>query len=359
MMTSHQMILFTDLLMSGKPRTRLIIMLVIGALLMLTSLLVFFTTGTRFVYVHLMYLPVVLGAMTFGIPGGLLFGLLAGLCIGPFMPLDTLTGEMQSVSGWVFRTVFFMLTGSVVGTFSALFKQRIRSAQGLAFKLAETYEQNLRTFVGLVESRDNETVGHCERVAYNAFQLGQKMGLKSEELDELYWAGLMHDLGKISVPEVILKKPGKLNDMEYALMRRHTIYGHDILQAVSPFFANIAVGVRAHHEKYDGSGYPDGLKGEDIPLYGRILAVVDVFEALTSHRTYRTPLAQQEAIQYLQEHTGSHFDPQLVPAFIQLIEKGEVMMADQEAPARTRRVPRGLVRRMERNQSGPQAGSLP
>lgn len=348
-MTSHQMILLTDLLMSAKPRTRMTIIVVIFLLMVLTSVLVFSTTGTRFVYVHLMYIPVVLGAVSFGIPGGVLFGLLAGVFIGPFMPLNTLTGEMQSLSGWGFRTLFFMLTGSVVGTFAALFKQRIRSAQGLAFKLAETYEQNLRTFVGLVESRDNETVGHCERVAYNAFQLGQKVGLSGEELDELYWAGLMHDLGKISVPEVILKKPGKLNDMEYALMRRHTIYGHDILHAVSPFFEHIAKGVRAHHEKFDGTGYPDGLTGENIPLYGRILAVVDVFEALTSHRTYRTPQSREEATRYLQEHSGTHFDPALVSPFVELIEHGEVMMADQETPVRVRKGPRGLIKRLEKN----------
>lgn len=352
MLTSHQMIQLTDILMSGKPRTRIIIMLVIGFFLVLTTLLVYLTTGTRFVYVHLMYIPVVLGAISFGVRGGLFFGLLAGLSIGPFMPLNTLTGEMQSLGGWVFRTVFFMLTGSVVGTFASLFKQRIRSSQGLAFKLAETYEQNLKTFVGLVESRDNETVGHCERVAYNAFQLGQKVGLKSEELDELYWAGLMHDLGKISVPEVILKKPGKLNDMEYALMRRHTIYGHDILNAVSPFFSNIAKGVRAHHEKFDGSGYPDSLQGEDIPLFGRILAVVDVFEALTSHRTYRTPLDLPEAMQYLKDHSGTHFDPALVPAFLDLIEQGEIMLADQQNTVRYKRTPRGILKNLEKNHLG-------
>src|SRR5690606_13984378 len=129
--------------------------------------------------------------------------------------------------------------------------------------------------------------GHCERVAQNAVSVGRVLGLPTNDLKALYWAGLLHDLGKIGVPEDILRKPGRLTGDEYTVMKRHARLGYEILMTVSSAFEELAEGVYTHHERFDGAGYPRGLKGEDIPIFGRILAVVDVFEAVTSERPYR------------------------------------------------------------------------
>ena len=290
------------------------------------ALIVYAAGGTTSVYPHLFYIPVVLAAYLFGIPGALLAGVACGLIAGPIMPLNRELGLSQNTVSWVYRLAFF----TSVGVFSAaLLEARSRilaKHRQTAEELFQAYGKCLTTFASLVAMRDEQTSFHCERVAANAVTLGRAVDLDEQDLKELYWEGILHDLGKIATPSEILLKPGKLTTDEYNEIKKHAKLGAEILQGISKRFTTLAEGVQSHHEKWDGSGYPDGLSGTDIPLNGRILAIVDVFEALTSDRPYRNAMNACEALEVIRDGAGSHFDPDLVPAFVSLFELGQILV---------------------------------
>lgn len=190
----------------------------------------------------------------------------------------------------------------------------------------------LRSLAAIAEERDRELAGHSERVAENSVRIGQELGLSSNELHKLWWAGLLHDLGKIGVAESILNKPGPLNDVELVEVQKHPDYGASILSAFGGDVADISKAVRFHHEKWNGSGYPLGIVGDAIPLSARVLAVADVFEALTSRRAYRSALTPEQAAIYILRESGQHFDPSVVKAFDVCFRAGVLLFASQVPP---------------------------
>lgn len=314
-------------LRQGKRLSPLQGLVAVVALIGATGALVYMTGGTKYAYLHLMYLPVILAAYLWEKPGGGAAGLVAGLVLGPLMPVDTETGLTQTAFSWGLRMTMFTAVGLAAGQAQSLLSQRLRAVERAMAELSDSHVRFLTTFARAVSLRDEPTGGHCERVAQNAAALGQAMGLADRSLTDLYWAGMLHDLGKLSVPERILLKPGRLTPEEYAVVKQHSDKGADMLQSVSADLALIAGGVRAHHERWDGTGYPRGLKGEAIPLYGRILAIVDVFEALTCQRPYREPMSPQAAVTYLHEHAGTHFDPAILAVFVQLFSEGKISVS--------------------------------
>ncbi len=166
------------------------------------------------------------------------------------------------------------------------------------------------------EYRDEETSNHVIRMAKYARLIAEAMGLDREEAEVIELAAPMHDIGKIGVPDEILLKPGRLPPEEFEIMKRHTLIGHDILKdSPSEYLQMGAVIALGHHEKFNGAGYPYGLKGEEIPLCARIVAVADVYDALTSVRPYKRAWSTKEAMEYLIRHSGSHFDPRCIEAF--------------------------------------------
>jgi putative two-component system response regulator len=167
------------------------------------------------------------------------------------------------------------------------------------------------------EHRDPETGAHILRMAHYSRLIGRRLGLSAEQQELLLAAAPMHDIGKVGTPDMILLKPGRLDDEEMAIMRRHAIIGYQVLSAgTSPLLKAAAQIAYSHHEKFDGSGYPRGLKGEDIPLFGRIVAVADVFDALTSARPYKVAWTVDKARQMLIDGKGRHFDPVCVEALL-------------------------------------------
>jgi putative two-component system response regulator len=166
-------------------------------------------------------------------------------------------------------------------------------------------------------ARDPYTVSHQQRVASLACVLAQEMGLAPERIEALRLAGSLHDLGKIAVPLEILSKPGKLSDLEFALIKTHPQVGNDILQPIN-FPGGVNQIILQHHERLDGSGYPQGLKGEDILLEARILGVADVVEAMCSHRPYRPSLGLDKALEEISRHRGTLYDPVVVDACLKL-----------------------------------------
>jgi len=166
------------------------------------------------------------------------------------------------------------------------------------------------------EFKDNETGMHVIRMSYYSRIIAESLNLNSEWVDMLYNSSPMHDIGKIGIPDHVLLKPGKLDDDEWEIMKKHVTYGVEILEGHQSDLLKMAVEIaETHHEKFDGTGYPNGLVGENIPLTGRIVAISDVFDALTSERPYKKAWSTEKAVAYIEEETGKHFDPQIVDAF--------------------------------------------
>jgi putative two-component system response regulator len=181
----------------------------------------------------------------------------------------------------------------------------------------------------VVESRDPSTGGHVERVANYAVALGRALGLEQPQCDGLRRAGFVHDIGKICVPDAILLKPGKLTPDERRIMERHVEVGYELLRPMRTFAESLPA-VRCHHERLDGSGYPQGLRGADVPLIAQIIGMVDVFDALTTDRVYRAALSREEAFAVLEDETkrGLH-DPSLLETFVKLINANPAATAEQ------------------------------
>jgi putative nucleotidyltransferase with HDIG domain len=207
-------------------------------------------------------------------------------------------------------------------------RRQAREIEAAYEELEETYDQTLKALMSALDARDRETEGHSMRVSRLACLLGEKLGLEEEELKALERGSLLHDIGKIGISDTILHKPGKLTDDEWKIMRLHPDIGARIVERI-PFLQESMSVVRYHHERWDGSGYPLGIKGRDIPVHARIFAVVDVFDALTSNRSYRKKSAPDEAVQYLREQSDILFDEEIVENLAQLpyadfIEGGRV-----------------------------------
>jgi putative nucleotidyltransferase with HDIG domain len=202
------------------------------------------------------------------------------------------------------------------------YQQSLQYAHDLKRTYARLQRAIFQSLLGLanaLEAKDPYTRGHSTRVADLAGQLARRMGLPRAETEAIAQAALLHDLGKIGVPETILRKAGALTEEEWEIMRRHPVVGAQIVAPLE-FFDDGAIIVRHHHERVDGSGYPDGLKGEAIPLGARIVAIADVYDALTSRRPYRGRLTHAEAIEILLDERDRALDSQLVGLFVDMIE---------------------------------------
>ena len=186
--------------------------------------------------------------------------------------------------------------------------------------LRATYRQTLEALGRAVDRRDGITGGHCVRVAEYSRILGQRIiGAKPQELQTLEYGGLLHDIGKIAVPDAILQKNGPLTDDEWTVMRQHPCLGHEILYGIA-FLADALPIVLYHHERFDGRGYPDGLKGEAVPLGARIFSVADAFDAMTADRHYRAALTLDETMSELRQNSGTQFDPEVIAVLDELAD---------------------------------------
>ncbi len=191
-----------------------------------------------------------------------------------------------------------------------------------ADELEKSYVSTVRVLAAAIDARDPYTHGHSTRVSLLAVQLGKEIGLDAEALDDLEVACLFHDIGKIKTPDAILRKRNKLGPEEYKEMMRHPVDGAAIL-GKAPSLHKYILPVRHHHERFDGSGYPDGLEGKDIPLFAAIISITDTYDAMTSDRPYRTARTDEETLQELISCAGKQLDPDLVAAFLRVIERND------------------------------------
>lgn len=195
-----------------------------------------------------------------------------------------------------------------------LVEQRTAELDRALNSLEGSYRSTLKALTAALETRDSETHGHSERVVTYSLRLGREYGLSSEEMKALEFGSLLHDIGKIGVPDSILRKPAKLTEEEWVRMREHPVHGQQILRGIE-FLQGAAKVVAQHHEQWDGSGYPHGLRGEEIDVCARIFAVADAFDAITSDRVYRRGKSYEAAAQELDDWAGRQFDPKVVEAF--------------------------------------------
>ena len=182
------------------------------------------------------------------------------------------------------------------------------------------FEETVMTLAKTIDAKDAYTRGHSQRVAAYARQIAEKLGWLEDEQRKIYFMGLLHDIGKIGVPEAIINKTTRLTDVEYGQIKQHTVIGSEILELIAEF-PELAVGARSHHERYDGKGYPDGFAGSQIPVYARVIAVADAYDAMTSRRSYRDVLPQDVVRGEIAKGRGTQFDPQFADIMLQIIDE--------------------------------------
>lgn len=191
-------------------------------------------------------------------------------------------------------------------------------------------EQTMQTFVNFIEAKDPSTSGHSLRVAQYSRMIAEKLGFCENECSRIYYIALMHDCGKIFIPDEILTKPGRLTDKEFEIMKKHTLYGAEILRDFTAI-EGMGSGALTHHERYDGKGYPNGIAGEDIPIIGRIICVSDAFDAMNSRRCYRSSLSEEVILNELKSNRAKQFDPVIVDCLLALINSGEIRFSDSQS----------------------------
>jgi len=257
----------------------------------------------------LYFLPIVIAAAWFGLRGSVYAALSASILFslhafldwpGNYMEQANQVGELGSF--WV------------VGLVSGFLFDRERS---LLKKVAQANEETIFSLVSALDLREKNTRFHSQRVRDYTLIIAKQLGAHENIERTIGLGALLHDIGKIAVPDHILLKPGKLTSEEWEIMRTHAAAGYNLIKEIS-FLKDVAEIVYSHHEHFDGSGYPRGLKGDEIHMGARLFAVIDVYDALTSERPYRSPMNHQEAISVIKEESGAHFDPTIVEVFLRM-----------------------------------------
>lgn len=244
-----------------------------------------------------------------------------------FTPDGSLTGYLEGISRLDRQTaqeqqeqiLNSVLTAvlSVLATAFLLYPlmlAMLRQTSGLSLRLLDSNLSLMRSLGNAIAKRDSDTDAHNYRVTYYAVKLAEAMNIPEKAIPDLIVGAFLHDVGKIGIPDRILLKPGKLTPDEFDIMKTHSLLGIEIV-ADNPWLKGAALTIRHHHERFDGTGYPDGLSGSTIPLCARIFAVVDVFDALTSARPYKAPMTLDNAMRILEQDSGHHFDPLVFEAF--------------------------------------------
>ncbi len=260
---------------------------------------------------HLGYLPILIAAYAYGWRGALPVSLTVSVLLGPLAHLLRLPGGTEQVDAWLIRAVMFVAVGAITGVLFDRARQAALGWRTAAIEIAQRERDGMVALARGAEAKDSDTGDHIVRVQLLAEEVATAAGLRPEDAVNIGWSAMLHDVGKLHIPDALLLKPGPLTADEWVLMRQHPIFGEAILSQGVGFETARRI-ARWHHENLDGSGYPDGLKGDRIPLEARIVRVVDAFDAITSRRPYKPARSVEWAMAELQRHAGRQFDPELV-----------------------------------------------
>jgi putative nucleotidyltransferase with HDIG domain len=211
-------------------------------------------------------------------------------------------------------------TNDEISVLTESFNTMVASLHQSQKELLKAYDNTLEGWAKALELRDKETEGHSERVVELTLLSAAEMGIHGQSLEDVRRGALLHDIGKMGVPDAILHKKGSLTEEEMAIIREHPKYAYDMLREIDYLQDALTIPF-CHHEKWDGTGYPRGLKGVEIPLPARIFAIVDVWDAMTNDRPYRKAMPHEEVIAHIKSQSGQHFDPQVVDIFMRILNK--------------------------------------
>jgi putative nucleotidyltransferase with HDIG domain len=234
------------------------------------------------------------------------------------------TGRIHSSVGKVEWSVLipiitlFTVAGAVIWVIVRNLERNLQRVKESQAELEKNYDRTLEAWAIVLETRDRETEGHSRRLADLTSRLAQALGLSEAESVQLRRGALIHDIGKLAIPDQILLKPGPLDATEREIIRKHPVYAKNMLDGIKFLEPSLCVAY-SHHEWWDGNGYPEGLKGDQIPLLARIFSVVDTWDALGSERSYRPAWSREEIVKYIRENAGRIFDPQIVEVFLKLV----------------------------------------
>jgi putative nucleotidyltransferase with HDIG domain len=285
----------------------------VGGLLALV--LVRVTGGSPNPLNHLGYLPIVLAAYLFGWRGGLVAAAYVAVLLGPLPTVANLGGGLEQPDAWAIRAATFALVGGLTGYLFDHARLAMLGWRSAAVEIAQRQRDGMVALARGAEAKDTDTGDHVVRVQLLAEELARATGLDAERAADIGWSAMLHDVGKLHVPDRILLKPGPLSADEWEIMRRHPVWGAEILAQGDGFEVARRI-ARWHHENIDGSGYPDGLRGERIPLEARIVRIADAFDAMTHPRPYQAARSVEWALEELARYAGSQFDPELAALFI-------------------------------------------
>lgn len=297
----------------------LIAVLAVGSLAVVWN-----TGGSPNAFNHLGYVPIGLAAYRFGWRASLPAAVLVAALLGPVG--DVLGMPNEGWQGWLTRGVIFLGMGGALG----LLFDRMRLLLVAAIVHADNNRGNQRAAMLALargaEAKDEQTGHHVLRVRDTSLALAEAIGLGAGEAEAIGWAAMLHDVGKLHVPDSILLKPGPLDPDEWAIMKMHSMWGERIL-GDSEFFGRARHIARWHHENFDGSGYPDGLRSEKIPLEARIVRLTDAFDAMTNQRPYAAARSFADALEEIERFAGRQFDPELASVFIELMGRDLARLA--------------------------------
>lgn len=249
---------------------------------------------------YLYFIPIILAAYFLGWKGGILCALVASFISSLHLILHSSVFYLE----YLLQSLMFALGGGLLGLLSDRDRQKRLIIEQSKIDFLKALSRSL-------DARDTYTEGHSNRVAAIAGEIGKNAGLTNDEVNNVYEAGLMHDIGKIGIPDSILRKEGTLDLHEFEIIKSHTVIGGEILSYVE-LLRQLVPAIRHHHERYDGSGYPDQLVGEEIPPVARILSIADAFDAMTSQRTYNRRKSFEDAVKEIEKKAGTQFDPRFV-----------------------------------------------
>ena len=311
--------------MQSKPETKATL-----AKIIITGLILIFCTSwfrllysvgkVEIVYSYLYYIPIVFGAFFYGLAGGLMVSSFAGLTYSIFISASGIPYNNNELFPGI---ASFILIGLLTGLLSSRLEKKIRQVTELYEKVNDTYMEVVEALAEAVDERDHYTKTHSENVTKHAIAIAKELKLSQKEVEDIQRASQLHDIGKIGIHDYVLNKEGKLTDEEWKEIKLHPSKAVKILEPLH--FLNEIIGIiRHHHERYDGGGYPDNRRGENIPYGARIIAVADSFDAMTTDRPYRKAMSENKAINELKKGSGSQYDPYIVETFLKVLEKTQI-----------------------------------
>jgi hypothetical protein len=290
---------------------------VIAVLVLLTFALVRLGGGAPSALMELGYLPVALAAYSFGVRGGAATGVLVAAALGP-VPALLGFGAAEEPGDWLIRATAFGGVGALVGRLLDRSSGVGDDVRARVRQLLERERETLLVLARAAESRETDAAEHVRRLELLSARLAARAGLDAVVAAEIGWSAMLHDIGKLKVPDRILLKPAPLNPDEWTIVRSHPIWGEEALAGSDDLGVARQI-ARSHHENWDGTGYPDGLYGDRIPLPARVVRIADAFDAMTSDRPYQQSVSIEAALEELTANAGRDFDPVLVRHFAELV----------------------------------------